>query len=89
MVLRKSRIAALEQVFDLQWSRAHAGARTSLKWRRNSAPPDRNRTPKHTEARKARVPIRIGEVNISGNKNVLIIRTPRRQNQRAKHRYFN
>jgi hypothetical protein len=39
---------------------------------------------KHTGARKTRVAIRIGEANISGNENVVIIRTPRRQNQRAK-----
>jgi hypothetical protein len=33
MVLtQKLRIAAFEQMFDLKWSRAHAGARPSLRW---------------------------------------------------------
>jgi hypothetical protein len=35
---KKSRIAALEQMFDLKWSRAYAGARPNLRWPRNSAP---------------------------------------------------
>jgi len=38
----------------------------------------------HPDARHPRVAIRIGELNISGDKNALIIRTQRRQNQRAK-----
>ena len=42
--------------------------------------------PDHLRARHARVTIRIHEVNIPGDKNVLIIRAARRQNQRAENR---
>jgi hypothetical protein len=40
----------------------------------------------HLRTRHARVTIRIHEVNIPGDKNVLMIRAPRRQNQRAEKR---
>ena len=40
----------------------------------------------HLCARHARVTIRIGEVNISSDKNVLIIRAARHQNHRAEKR---
>jgi hypothetical protein len=42
--------------------------------------------PDHLGTRHARVTIRIHEVNVSGDKNVPIIRASRRQNQRAEKR---
>src|SRR5215216_8097033 len=42
--------------------------------------------PDHLSTRHARVTIRIDEVNISGDKNVLMIRTARRQNYGAEKR---
>src|SRR5438093_8886736 len=43
----------------------------------------------HLRARHPRVTIRINEVNVSGDKNVLIIRASRCQDQRAQKRDFN
>ena len=50
-------------------------------------PDDQSRLfPDHLRARHTRVTIRIDEVNIPGDKNVLIIRAARRQNHRAQKR---
>jgi hypothetical protein len=43
----------------------------------------------HPHARHARVTIRIDEVNVAGNENVLIICAARCQDQRAEKRDFN
>jgi hypothetical protein len=90
-VLKKSRIAALEQVFDLRSPMEQSACRGAAK-PKMAKEFCATRSESYASTRrhvKTRVAIRIGEVNISGNKNVLIIRIPRRQNQRAKNRYFN